>query len=148
MSKLKLGPDVAALNPQAAGQQARMPSKYGNRRVMLVVELPWPPTPLWPNRRAGWRELHENRKLAKSEGYFLAQDRGAKKLQHPGTLPVTIIFCAPSYRKWDVDNALAALKGYLDGIAAALGIDDTCFEPITLRRGPVGKPGKVTVAVG
>ena len=35
MSKLKLSPDVAALNPEAAGQAARMPSKYGNRRVML-----------------------------------------------------------------------------------------------------------------
>ena len=116
--------------------------------MSLVIELPWPPTPLWPNRRAGWRELHENRKLAKSEGYFLAQDRGAKKLQYPGLLPVAITFYAPSYRKWDIDNALAALKGYLDGIAAALGVDDTCFEPITLRRGLVGKPGKVTVTVG
>src|SRR3990167_1086359 len=33
VSKLKLSPDVAALNPEAAGQAARMPSKYGNRRV-------------------------------------------------------------------------------------------------------------------
>ena len=35
VSKLKLSPDVAALNPEAAGQAAHTPSKYGNRRVTV-----------------------------------------------------------------------------------------------------------------
>lgn len=114
---------------------------------LLRIELPWPVTALWPNRRAHWRTLHEARKAARDDAYCLALDAGADYHTKPHTLAVEIEFCPPSRRRFDRDNALAALKGHLDGVAEAMGVDDSKFEPITLRRGAVVKGGKVIVSI-
>lgn len=63
-------------------------------------------------------------------------------------LPVEWTFCYPTNARRDRDNLLAACKAYQDGIADALGIDDTIFEPIVLRRGDVLRGGKVIVTIG
>ena len=47
----------------------------------------------------------------------------------------------------DRDNLLAACKAGLDGIAAALKVDDSRFEPLTIRRVFGAKPGCVLVEV-
>ena len=65
-----------------------------------------------------------------------------------GTLPLTVTFCAPDKRRRDLDNLLAGLKADFDGVSQALGVDDQLFEPITLKRGPTGRPGKVVLEIG
>lgn len=114
---------------------------------MITIELPWPITALWPNRRAHWRTLHDARQAARDAAFYLAVDAGAHLRVKPCLIPVEIEFCPPSRRRFDRDNALAALKGHLDGVAEALGVDDSKFEPITLRRGEVVKGGKVIVSI-
>jgi hypothetical protein len=43
---------------------------------------------------------------------------------------------------------LAAMKSALDGVAEALGVDDSRFRPILIDVGEVEKPGRVIVGVG
>lgn len=114
---------------------------------MITIELPWPATALWPNRRAHWRTLHYARQDAHALACHLSLKAGANYHTRPHTLAVEIEFCPPSRRRFDRDNALAALKGHLDGVAEAMGVDDSNFEPITLRRGEVVKGGKVIVSI-
>lgn len=114
---------------------------------MITIELPWPVTALWPNRRSHWRTLNDARQAAHTAAYYLAMDAGANLRVKPYLIPVEIEFCPPSRRRFDRDNALAALKGAMDGLAEAMGVDDSKFEPITLRRGEVVKGGKVIVSI-
>lgn len=67
---------------------------------------------------------------------------------HTGLFPLSLEFCPPTKRKFDRDNALAAMKGALDGLAQALEIDDSQFEPILLRRGQPTPGGVVIVRIG
>jgi crossover junction endodeoxyribonuclease RusA len=62
----------------------------------------------------------------------------------PGNLKVTWIFQAPDKRRRDDDNLIASVKAFRDGIADALGIDDSRFET-TIRREPPVKGGAVRV---
>ena len=115
---------------------------------VVTLEWPWPEKRLWPNRRAHWRELHAARQQSR-----LVARAGAMHVLRPGEtienyIPLTLEFCPPANRRFDRDNALAALKGHLDGLAEALRVDDTLFEPITLRRGPVIRGGCVRVQIG
>jgi len=60
---------------------------------------------------------------------------------------LSITFHAPSNRRVDAQNILSALKSQLDGIADALTLDDSTFDPITIRRGSVRKPGSVVIEI-
>jgi crossover junction endodeoxyribonuclease RusA len=65
-----------------------------------------------------------------------------------GDLAVTITFVQPDKRRRDRDNLLSACKPSLDGLAEAIGVDDSQFEPLTIRRRYGNKPGCVLVTVG
>ena len=58
-------------------------------------------------------------------------------------LPLEITFHPPSKRRGDLDNQLASIKAGIDGLAAALYMDDRDFYPIKLLRGEPVKGGKV-----
>ena len=47
-------------------------------------------------------------------------------------IPLALIFNKRSKGRYDLDNALAAMKHALDGIAQALRIDDSKFRPVTI----------------
>jgi crossover junction endodeoxyribonuclease RusA len=116
--------------------------------VSIVIAFPWPEPALWPNRAAKWWALARARKEAKRAGFFAVLEVKPELGSLPARLPITVRFCPSTRRRFDTDNALAALKGHFDGIAQALGIDDSSFEPITVHRGPVQKPGCVIVEIG
>lgn len=59
-------------------------------------------------------------------------------------IPVTITFHPPTKRRYDLDNRIASFKAGQDGIAQALAVDDSRFEP-TYKRGEPVKGGKVVV---
>jgi len=116
---------------------------------MIQVELPWPPGQLRPNvaRRTHWRSNSTAAALYKS---LCAMDlRPQIDKAEFGSVPIslTIQFCPPSRRKYDRDGSLSSIKAGLDALAAHLGMDDDDFEPITLRRGPVVKGGKVVITL-
>jgi crossover junction endodeoxyribonuclease RusA len=121
---------------------------------MLTITLPFPNPDLMPNRRLGrhWAQTNAVKQKAWDDAYVLAHQamQGYRGPWHPtnGAVPVTMTFCPPDKRRRDMDNLLAASKSALDGLAAALRMDDREFEPVTLKRGPVGKPGSVVVVIG
>lgn len=121
---------------------------------MLKVELPFPSPDLMPNRRHGnhWAKTHAVKGEAWKAGHYLTWEAAKRHTGawHPtsGQVPVTLTFCPPDKRKRDLDNLLAACKPMLDGVAAALLMDDREFDPVTLRRGDVRKNGVVVIEVG
>lgn len=119
----------------------------------MILRLDWPDSALWPNRSTGkhWTDKHEAKVAARDAGFYAVKQarstQGAPKLGD-GAIPLSIVFCASTARRHDLDGALSALKPSLDGIAKALGIDDSQFNPVVLARGVIAKPGVVIVAVG
>lgn len=75
-----------------------------------MIELPWPPRGLSPNAREHWS--------AKSAG-----------LKAPDSDKILLVleFVPNDKRSRDDDNLLASFKAGRDGLADALGIDDSRF---------------------
>lgn len=121
---------------------------------MLTITLPFPASELMPNNRLGknWRTSNEAKKKAYGDAYTLAY-QAISQYRGPwyptsGTVPVTLTFLPPDKRRRDLDNLLAASKSALDGVAAALCMDDREFEPMVIKRGPQAVHGAVVVEIG
>lgn len=121
----------------------------------FTVRLPFPDPSLSPNRKNGkhWSVTHAAKSASFKAGYERTYDAmrhfGGAWYPTNGTVPVTLTFYPPDKRKRDLDNLLAASKAVLDGVAAALLMDDREFEPVTLKRGEVRKgAGEMVLEVG
>lgn len=89
------------------------------------LELPWPPRELSPNARVHWARRSKAAKAYKQACYLLTKQAG---IQAPeGRVLLALEFVPPDRRRRDDDNILAAFKSGRDGIADALGIDDSRF---------------------
>lgn len=121
-------------------------------RNVLTIELPWPDSKLNPNRSKGahWGIAAAIHKDAKMSAYVLTLQAmmADRAWSCPSAPSLTITFVQPDKRARDRDNLLAALKPALDGVASALRIDDSQFDPITICREYGAKPGCVRVEVG
>lgn len=97
-----------------------------------MVILPFPDPALMPNRSKGthWAKLAGVRKKAVNDAYYIT--KSSKPINVEKGLQIT--FYTPTKHRRDNDNLLAAMKPYLDGFAKALGIDDTNFNPLTIKR--------------
>lgn len=118
---------------------------------MITIELPWPHPALAPNRANGkhWAGLAAIKSKAKGDAYLLAKNAAdGRKVSTLHKYHLNIFFVAPDHRRRDLDGCHGSIKHYLDGIAAALGIDDSQFNPVTLSYQGGPKPGKVIVQVG
>jgi crossover junction endodeoxyribonuclease RusA len=118
----------------------------------MIVTLPWPDKRLKPNGSHGhWAVVSKARKLAREAARLLTSDAMQKHLatrahfegEHP--LPITVTFYPPDRRRRDDDNMVASFKGFRDGIADALGVDDRRFRPHYFFAEPE-KPGRVEVS--
>lgn len=113
----------------------------------MIFELPFPAKILWPNGRghhmAKYRETKKHREWAHKA--MLAELRGGK---HDGT-PVRLraTFHPKTANKVDEDNASASLKAYQDGIAQALGMDDSAFGQPIVHIAEPRKGGAVIIEV-
>ena len=117
---------------------------------MLRVELDFPAPELFPNRSKGkhWATLHKHKTAARESAYWqtLAVMKSMRHLTaHEFFL--TITFEMPDKRHGDADNCLAAAKSALDGVASALAVDDSRFNPLIIFRKPGKKPGKMIVQI-
>jgi crossover junction endodeoxyribonuclease RusA len=121
---------------------------------MLTITLPFPNADLMPNRRLGkhWGQTSGAKSKAYDDAYMLTFQamQGYRGPWQPtsGRVPVTLTFLPPDGRHRDLDNLLAASKSALDGVAAALHMDDREFEPVTLKRGPKAAHGALVVEIG
>lgn len=92
----------------------------------MTLELPWPPKELSPNARTHWAKKNKIAQRYKAECRLLTIHA---RVQAPeGSLVLDIEFVPPNRQRRDDDNCLAAFKSGRDGIAAALGIDDSRFS--------------------
>lgn len=119
---------------------------------LVAVTLGFPNPKLNPNQSKGmhWAATSALRKKAHLEGFYATRQaaQAAKWSPVKGDVPVRITFDLPDRRRRDRDNLVAAMKCSLDGVAEALGIDDSQFEPIIISRRIGRAPGAVHVEVG
>ena len=119
---------------------------------MIRIELPWVTATLNPNRRNGthwsWAHAAKSKRAADAHALALQAMRSANGSPAKGAVHLVVTFCPPDKRRRDLDNLFASLKADLDGVALALGIDDSAFEPVILMRGEPQKPGRVILEVG
>lgn len=117
---------------------------------MLKLEIPWPDAVMSPNARVHFMALHRSRKIAKAEGFAYTKAlMGPLRIPHGswrGPIDVVMTFHPSANRAFDLDNALSRCKGHLDGIALALGVDDSTFT-FRLARGERSNPPRVSVAL-
>ena len=113
----------------------------------MLIELPWPPAELAPNRRNGkhWSATNAVKVRYLADCRHLALQAMGRWVPPGGTLALVITFVQPDKRRRDLDGMLSSIKSGLDGLAQALGVDDQYFEPVTIRREYGGKPGMVRV---
>ena len=109
--------------------------------------LPWPPTGMSPNGSHGhWSAKSKSAKCYKDACAWILRSKGITRVDgHSADL--TLTFCPPSLRKYDLDNALARAKQGLDAIAEAIGIDDSQWRSITLERGEKCRDGAIIVII-
>lgn len=104
---------------------------------MITITLPWLDSRLLPNRKNGmhWTATHKIKQEALKNAFLATKKEIWGKDIGNAKKSLKIVFYAPDKRKRDLDNLLAAMKPSIDGIAQALGIDDSLFRPITLNMG-------------
>ena len=110
-----------------------------------TIRLPWPDAKLSPNARVHWAQQAKSKKHAREQAYYFALEAGCVG-SSADSVHVSLTFCPPDKRRRDLDNALAASKASLDGIADALGVDDSRWR-LSIQFGPVVKGGEVVVEV-
>lgn len=115
----------------------------------LSIVMPWPNPALSPNSRQHFQYVAKLKKAARLQAFALAREAGAHKLQFPRgeRLMVWIVGYAQDRRRRDADNLLSSMKGALDGLADALGIDDRRFVPSIYIADEVRKPACVRVVI-
>ena len=105
--------------------------------------LPWPPSALNPNARVHWSVKGRSVRRYRVDARLMAT-------MASGTFckpSVGLVFHPPDKRRRDLDNCLASFKAGLDGIADALGVNDSHFR-ISMQMGPPVKLGEVEVTIG
>ena len=101
----------------------------------ITVEMPWPSIALSPNGRAHWRDKHKAAKASKNYAWGMTKSLMVPLCIVPGSwigpISVQLTFHPAVDRDRDLDNMQASQKAALDGIALALGINDTHFRPVS-----------------
>jgi crossover junction endodeoxyribonuclease RusA len=93
----------------------------------MKVNLPWPPKELSPNFRGHWAAVYKRKKEYKEDCWILCKQ--AKLTKPDGDrIVVNMKFFPPTKHARDQDNMVAAMKAGLDGVAAAMGVDDSLFD--------------------
>lgn len=114
---------------------------------MVEFTLPWPPAALSPNRQSHWAVKSKAKREYKEDCYYETFSLGIRGMFKDKNIPISFTFHPPTKRSYDADNLLARMKAGVDGMAAAWGLNDKCFHPITIEFGPIVKNGKVVVRI-
>lgn len=92
-----------------------------------TVIFPWPPAILSPNGRPHHMALYRAKKLYKQACWALAKEAHMTAPADSRPL-VTMTFVPPTRRNRDADNLVAMMKAGLDGLAEAMGCNDSRFR--------------------
>jgi crossover junction endodeoxyribonuclease RusA len=113
--------------------------------MTYTVSLPWPNAKLSPNARTHWRAKAPLTKAHRATAAALTREALGRETLTSVSLMVT--FCPPDKRRRDALNCIASFKSYEDGIADAVGIDDSKFQS-TYAIGAATPGGAVVVVIG
>jgi hypothetical protein len=113
-----------------------------------MIVLPFPAKILWPNGRGHWAAKHREFAKHKQWAYHATKAKLPRCFKWNGT-PVKLAYTVTpkTANRIDLDNTIAAMKAYQDGIAMALGIDDSAFAVPTVTFARPMKPGGVQVTL-
>jgi crossover junction endodeoxyribonuclease RusA len=114
----------------------------------VLIELGWPAKQLSPNARVHHMVKHRYAKAAKTEAGWATKMARPFDWASDGPLSVAITAYPPDRHARDTDNLIASLKSHLDGIAAALEVNDRQFQAPTVKWADKTQHGKVVVAIG
>ena len=99
---------------------------------MITINLPWPSADLSPNGRVHYMALARAKKAAKNYAWGMTKAAmgplGIIYRSWVGPVHVSLTFHPAINRARDLDNLIASHKAALDGIASALGVDDSKFS--------------------
>jgi crossover junction endodeoxyribonuclease RusA len=114
----------------------------------MTIELPFPAKILWPNGRGHHMARHRAAKKHRQWAHDVTLAAlGGKKPVLADRIRLSITVYPKTRNAIDFDNALAAQKAYLDGIALALKVDDKRFDLPQLQFGEPVKDGRVVVDI-
>jgi crossover junction endodeoxyribonuclease RusA len=113
-----------------------------------MITLPFPDKILWPNGRGHYMAKHRAFQKHKGWAYRATLAKLPRCFKWNGEpIKVTYTVIPKTAHKIDFDNAIAAMKAYQDGIAMALGLDDSAFAAPVVTFGKPMKPGGVEVTL-
>jgi crossover junction endodeoxyribonuclease RusA len=118
---------------------------YAAKMSAMTITLPWPDKALSPNARVHWAVKAKAVKAARQAAGWATKAAGVK-VEGEGFIYLQITFNPPSKRRHDLDNCVARAKSLFDGIADALGVDDSRFR-YGFEFGESVKGGRVTVEI-
>jgi len=110
------------------------------------ITLPWPYKELNPNARFHWSVVSKIKKRYRGECYILAKQ---SFVEAPKTEKIHLFvdFYKPDRRERDQDNFEASMKSGYDGLADALGVNDSRFVIHPIVRDEILKGGKVIITI-
>jgi crossover junction endodeoxyribonuclease RusA len=118
----------------------------------MIVRLPWPDMKLMPNKSKGraWQSASKIRAEQRAAAVLCTQAalQTTGEKSYIGNIPLSLLYLSPDKRHRDLDNLLAASKPIIDGLAQALGVDDSRFKPILVDSVHAGGEGALIAAVG
>ncbi|MGP9790676.1 hypothetical protein [Roseinatronobacter sp. NSM] len=119
---------------------------------IIRVVLPWPAKEVWPNfiRSNHWSKWQDKAKVQKEYAHYAAKEvigRQEVPRDREGKWKVHLHIFPPNLRRFDEDGVVGAQKSALDGIALALGVDDSLFAISHTIHAPHRPMGGVIVSV-
>jgi crossover junction endodeoxyribonuclease RusA len=112
----------------------------------VTIVLPYPDRALWPNGRAHYMAKNRAFQKAKADAGWAAK---AARIRI-GNSPIPIHLIVKPKAKGpapDADNCVSACKAYLDGIAAAIGVNDRHFAAPTVEIA-TERTGQFIISIG
>jgi crossover junction endodeoxyribonuclease RusA len=115
----------------------------------MQIELPFPAKILWPNGRGHHMAKHRAFKSHKGWSWAAATAEVGPGFRYAvERVQWSVTFYPKTRNEIDEDNAAASLKAYQDGLAQALGVNDSIFARPTIHFGEPVKGGKCVVTIG
>lgn len=113
----------------------------------LLIEVAWPAKQLSPNTGCHHMTRHRFKKAAKIEAGWATKAACPFDWGHDGRFDVHIRAYPPVQRNRDADNLIASLKAHLDGIADAIGVNDSLFNAPTVEWADITQHGKIVITL-
>lgn len=110
-----------------------------------MIILPWPPATLSGHAKGSWREKYAETRKQREFARLATLAAKLPPMPDAGIIRIRITFNPPD-RRGDRQNFPNRVKAQIDGVADALGVNDSRFLPEYVFGEPV-HGGRVTVEV-